>query len=171
MRKAAIIFLLFSLWSCKPDPIPEPIAAQLLAPVNLDNCSTADKINNNESQVSFLWSTALHTDDYELVIRNQSTGILIRKTTLLTSLNQIIPLRYCPDSISPDMLVSVNTASSIAIIDITLIFAIEAISPMIWSYCPCSLSNANFFAITKDGPLSSGFGMKSRIVAEVIWNI
>jgi len=90
MRKAAIIFLLFSLWSCKPDPIPEPIAAQLLAPVNLDNCSTADKINNNESQVSFLWSTALHTDDYELVIRNQSTGILIRKTTLLTSLNQIL---------------------------------------------------------------------------------
>ena len=90
MRKAAIIFLLFSLWSCKPDPIPEPIAAQLLAPVNLDNCSTADKINNNESQVSFLWSTALHTDDYELVIRNQSTGILIRRTTLLTSLNQIL---------------------------------------------------------------------------------
>ena len=90
MRKATVMFLLYSLWSCKPDPIPEPIAAQLLAPENLDNCSTADKINDNESQVSFLWNTALHTDDYELVIRNQSTGILIRRTTLLTSLNQIL---------------------------------------------------------------------------------
>jgi len=90
MRKAVKIFLLFSLWSCKPDPIPEPVAAQLLAPANLDNCTTADKINNNESQVSFLWSIALHTDDYELVIRNQSTGILIRRTTFLNSLNQIL---------------------------------------------------------------------------------
>jgi len=90
MRGLALLFVGFLFWACGPEPIPDPVAAQLVAPRNLDNCTTADKISDIESQVTFQWNSALHTDDYELVIRNQKTGILTRKTTALTSLNQVL---------------------------------------------------------------------------------
>lgn len=80
----------FALCTCGPDPIPDPVAVQLVAPKNLDRCITADKLNDTESQVNFVWNAALYTDDYELVIRNQKTGIVKRKTTVLTSLNQVL---------------------------------------------------------------------------------
>lgn len=80
----------FALCTCGPDPTPDPVAVQLVAPKNLDRCTTADKLNDTESQVNFVWNAALYTDDYELVIRNQKTGIVKRKTTVLTSLNQVL---------------------------------------------------------------------------------
>ncbi len=90
MRKLLLSCLGFLLCTCGPEPIPDPGATSLVAPKNLDSCTTADKLNDSESQVSFVWGTALNTDDYELVIRNQKTGIVTRKTTVLTSLNQVL---------------------------------------------------------------------------------
>ena len=75
MKKWMLFCIGFALYSCGPEPIPDPGIVQLVAPKNLDLCTTADKLNDSESQVKFVWNAALNTDDYELVIRNQRTGI------------------------------------------------------------------------------------------------
>lgn len=90
MKKWMLFCIGFALYSCGPEPIPDPGIVQLVAPKNLDLCTTADKLNDSESQVKFVWNAALNTDDYELVIRNQRTGILKRKITVLTSINQVL---------------------------------------------------------------------------------
>ena len=54
MKKLMLICFGFALCTCGPDPIPDPVAVQLVAPKNLDRCTTADKLNDTESQVNFV---------------------------------------------------------------------------------------------------------------------
>jgi hypothetical protein len=87
-----ILFLLFFFFSCGPDPILEPGPPVLLAPINLNTCNTATRINTVERQVRFQWSTSLNTKSYNLVIQNTLTGeqssintSLLTESVILTS--------------------------------------------------------------------------------------
>ena len=54
--------------------------------MNNDNCNTAIRISDQQSQVNFSWQEALHTDEYELVVRDILTNVDQKKLTLrLTS--------------------------------------------------------------------------------------
>ncbi len=68
-----LIVLIFIL-GCAKEKIPVPEIAQLLAPENNDNCTTAQVIDETQSQVNFQWATALHTDTYILFVENKNTG-------------------------------------------------------------------------------------------------
>ncbi|MDA8993658.1 hypothetical protein N9F74_03505 [Flavobacteriaceae bacterium] len=83
--RSTLILILFVLLGCKPDPIPVPEAVQLVAPANLNACTTADRIDENQRQVEFEWLESLHTDQYELVVQNSATGALSRKSTTFTN--------------------------------------------------------------------------------------
>ena len=78
------LFLLITLilLSCGPDPIPEPEPSSLIAPVNLNECTTAIVLNDFERQVQFEWTMALNTDSYQLVIENSLTNIKYGKQLL-----------------------------------------------------------------------------------------
>ena len=79
------VFLLI-LAACKKEVIPDPEPALLIGPVNNDNCNTAIRISDQQSQVNFSWQEALHTDEYELVVRDILTNVDQKKLTLrLTS--------------------------------------------------------------------------------------
>ncbi|MGA0443659.1 MAG: hypothetical protein ACO3M3_01145, partial [Flavobacteriaceae bacterium] len=58
------ILMFCIVWSCGPDPIPEPEPSLLISPANNDLCTTASKVNDAESQVRFQWTAALHTEIY-----------------------------------------------------------------------------------------------------------
>lgn len=87
------LFLLITLilLSCGPDPIPEPEPSSLIAPVNLNECTTAIVLNDLERQVQFEWTMALNTDSYQLVIENSLTNIKYGKTTSLLKESVILP--------------------------------------------------------------------------------
>lgn len=90
MRKLFLYFLPLLIITCSKPSIPEPEAAVLLAPDNLDSCTTAFSVNSTQSQVSFRWSTALHTDQYTLVVRNIDTNQEVKESTPVTTLNQVL---------------------------------------------------------------------------------
>ena len=73
MRKIVIFFLII-VWGCGPEPIPEPEAVVLIAPENLNICTTASRVNEIERQVRFQWTAALNTESYNLVVQNTFTG-------------------------------------------------------------------------------------------------
>lgn len=79
-RYFCIIFLI--LVACKKEVIPDPEAALLIGPENNDNCNTATVLSDRQSQVSFYWQEALHTDEYELVVRDILTNVDQKKRTL-----------------------------------------------------------------------------------------
>lgn len=54
----------------------------MTGPENNDNCNTAISINDQQSQVNFSWQEALHTDEYELVVRDILTNVDQKKITL-----------------------------------------------------------------------------------------
>ena len=58
---------------CGPDPIPDPEATILLSPENLNNCSSASRVNDSERQVLFQWTKALFAESYELIVKNSVT--------------------------------------------------------------------------------------------------
>lgn len=85
MKRYLCVFLLI-LAACKKEVIPDPEPALLIGPVNNDNCNTAIRISDQQSQVNFSWQEALHTDEYELVVRDILTNVDQKKLTLrLTS--------------------------------------------------------------------------------------
>ena len=81
MKKYFLIFLMLSV-ACKKEAIPDPESAVLLSPENNNNCNTAIRISDLQSQVNFSWEEALHTDEYELVIRDVLTNVDQKKETL-----------------------------------------------------------------------------------------
>lgn len=90
MKKViALIFLLF--WGCGPDPIPDPEAVLLVAPENLNSCTTASRINETERQVRFQWTAALHADNYELIVQNNNTQERFTSNTALLNASLILP--------------------------------------------------------------------------------
>ena len=90
MKKIVIIFLLFFL-GCGPDPIPDPEAVILLAPENLNTCSTATRVNDIEREVSFQWTTGLFAESYELIIQNSLTQESFNLNTSLLNASVILP--------------------------------------------------------------------------------
>lgn len=90
MKKGLVLLAVF-LWNCGPDPIPEPEATVLLSPANLEACTTASRINNQERQVRFQWSAALHTDSYELIVQNTQTLKQFSEETPLLNTSLILP--------------------------------------------------------------------------------
>ncbi|MEK9604409.1 MAG: hypothetical protein VW127_08300 [Flavobacteriaceae bacterium] len=81
MKKYLFVVLSLSL-ACKKEVIPDPEAAVLIAPENNNNCSTAIVISDQQSQVNFSWEEALHTNEYELVVRDILTNMDQKKLTL-----------------------------------------------------------------------------------------
>ena len=74
--------LLLMLVACKKEVIPDPESVLLLAPENNNNCTTAIRVSDQQSQVNFSWQESLHTDEYELVVRNILTNVDQKKLTL-----------------------------------------------------------------------------------------
>ena len=81
MRRYLFIIFLIGI-SCKKESIPDPEASILIGPLNNDNCSSAVRISDQRSQVSFSWQEAIHTDEYELVVRDILTNIDQKKETI-----------------------------------------------------------------------------------------
>jgi hypothetical protein len=85
MKRYLCVFLLIFA-ACKKEVIPDPEPALLIGPENNYNCNTAIRISDQQSQVNFSWHEALHTDEYELVVRDILTNVDQKKLTLrLTS--------------------------------------------------------------------------------------
>ncbi len=86
------ILMVCIVWSCGPDPIPEPEPSLLISPTNGDLCTTASKVNDAERQVRFQWTAALNTEIYELIVQNTQTGQQYSKQSSLLSESLILPM-------------------------------------------------------------------------------
>jgi hypothetical protein len=83
MRLCIYFLSLILIWSCGSEPIPEPQATVLIAPADLNECTTALVLSETERQVKFQWTLALNTDSYELVVVNTLTNARYGKTSAL----------------------------------------------------------------------------------------
>ena len=90
MKKVFLLMILIVL-GCGPDPIPAPESVFLIAPDNLESCTTASRVNDLERQVRFQWTAALNTDQYELIVENTLTNQQFRSTTSLLNATVILP--------------------------------------------------------------------------------
>ncbi len=90
MKKLVALFFIF-LFSCGPDPIPDPQAVFLLAPENFNNCTSASRINNIEREVTFRWTAALFSESYELNVQNTITQEIFISSTALLNTSLILP--------------------------------------------------------------------------------
>jgi hypothetical protein len=90
MKKFIIFFMVF-FCGCGPDPIPDPEAAILLSPENLNNCSSASRVNDSERQVRFQWTKALFAERYELIVKNSVTQESFYINTTLLNESLILP--------------------------------------------------------------------------------
>lgn len=90
MKIQAYLLAFLFLYACGKEVIPDPEAVSLLSPSNLESCTTAFEIDTDRSQVSFRWSASLHSDTYELVVRNISSGQEYKEFTSTTTLNQVL---------------------------------------------------------------------------------
>lgn len=82
---------MISFCGCGPDPIPDPEAAILLSPENLNNCSSASRVNDSERQVLFQWTKALFAESYELIVKNSVTQESFNINTTLFNESLILP--------------------------------------------------------------------------------
>ncbi len=82
--------LLLMLVACKKEVIPDPEPALLFGPENNNNCTTAIRLSDQQSQVKFSWQESLHTDEYELVVRDILTSVDQKKQTLRLSSSIIL---------------------------------------------------------------------------------
>ena len=89
--KKVFLFMILIYISCGPDPIPDPESVNLVAPNNLESCTTASRVNDLERQVRFQWTAALNTDQYELIIENTVTNQQFRSSTYLLNVSVILP--------------------------------------------------------------------------------
>ena len=89
--KKVVLFMILIVLGCSPDPIPDPESVFLVAPDNLESCTTASRVNDLERQVRFQWTASLHTDQYELIIENVLTNQQFRSSTFLLNASVILP--------------------------------------------------------------------------------
>ena len=87
-RYLYILFLILA--ACKKEVIPDPQATLLLGPENNNNCNTAIQVSDQQSQVNFSWQEALHTDEYELVVRDILNNVDQKKETLRLSSSVVL---------------------------------------------------------------------------------
>ena len=95
--KKIILFLnaVFLLLCCNKEqsapPIPQnPTAAKLVFPYQDYLCNVGTNITPTESTVLFEWEESEHTDSYELVLKNVTTGIFTSYTTADTKMPVVI---------------------------------------------------------------------------------
>jgi len=91
MRSNFLAIIFVFLWGCGSEPIPEPEPTQLIAPANLNECTTESVLNELERQVRFEWTIALNTDSYELVVENALTNKKYGKSSSLLTESLILP--------------------------------------------------------------------------------
>ena len=90
MKKLAL-FVILLMGSCGPDPILDPEGANLVAPENLNSCTTASRISSTESQVDFQWNAALYADSYEVIVNNRITKEQFNLSTNLLKGSLVLP--------------------------------------------------------------------------------
>ena len=88
--KRVILLIIFILFQCSKDQILDPDAVILIFPMNHNNCSSSIIIDESRSQVDFSWSEALNTDQYEIVIENQSNKLQTKKISLKNNTSIIL---------------------------------------------------------------------------------
>ena len=88
--KRFILLITFILIQCSKDQILEPDPVFLISPNNQDNCSSSIIIDEINSQVDFSWSKSLNTDQYEIVVENQSNNLQLKKISLENSTSLIL---------------------------------------------------------------------------------
>ena len=76
--------------TCKKEVIPDPEPALLIGPENNNNCTTAIRLSDQQSQVNFTWQESPHTDEYELVVRDILTNVDQKKQTLRFSSSMVL---------------------------------------------------------------------------------
>lgn len=115
MKQKLLLVLLLGVIRCSPPSIPDPESAMLIAPENLDSCTTAFSLNGNQSQVTFRWGQALHADAYELIVTNSLTGQQTKEQTALQTINLVLdkgyPYAWKVLSLSDASLVETSSAS------------------------------------------------------------
>jgi hypothetical protein len=85
--KRILIFLLLSV-SCNKnssDLPPVPGKATLVFPAKNSACTTGNSVTDSSSSVTFTWNTPLHTESYELTVKNLLTRVT---TTKVITTNQ-----------------------------------------------------------------------------------
>ena len=93
MKKVFLITILIVL-GCVPEPTPDPGTVNLVAPNDLESCTTASRVNDLERQVRFQWTAALNADQYELIIENTLTNQQFRSSTYLLNISVILPAGF-----------------------------------------------------------------------------
>jgi hypothetical protein len=88
--KKFILLIIFILFQCSKDQILDPDAVFLIFPTNQNNCSSSTIIDESRSQVDFSWSEALNTDQYEIVIENQSNKLQTKIISLKNNTSIIL---------------------------------------------------------------------------------
>ena len=88
--KRFILLIIFILFQCSKDQILDPDEVILIFPTNHNNCSSSIIIDESRSQVDFTWSEALNTDQYEIVIKNQSNKLQTKKISLKNNTSIIL---------------------------------------------------------------------------------
>ena len=88
--KRFILLIIFILFQCSKDQILDPDEVILIFPTNHNNCSSSIIIDESRSQVDFTWSEALNTDQYEIVIENQSNKLQTKKISLKNNTSIIL---------------------------------------------------------------------------------
>ena len=84
------LLIIFILFQCSKDEILEPDSVFLISPTNQDRCSSSTILDESKSQVDFSWSESLNTDQYEIIIENQSNNLQIKKTSLKNNISLIL---------------------------------------------------------------------------------
>ena len=88
--KRFIVIITFILFQCSKDQTLEPDSVFLISPINQDNCSSSTIIDESKSQVDFSWSQSLNTDQYEIVVENQSNNLQLKKISLENNTSLIL---------------------------------------------------------------------------------
>jgi len=84
------LLIIFILFQCSKDKILEPNSVFLISPTNQDNCSSSTILDESKSQVDFSWSDSLNTDQYEIIVENQSNNLQKKKTSLKNNISLIL---------------------------------------------------------------------------------
>lgn len=109
-----LTLMLMFCWSCSKPSIPQPQAATLITPQNNNACLPlfTDELTG---VINFSWETALNTDSYEVVIRNNVSRTEQKKAVDLTSTTLILErgFPYTWWVISSSQISSVETKSEV----------------------------------------------------------
>lgn len=85
-------------------PIQNPESVTLVFPFQDSECEEGTDITDDESNVTFEWQKADHTDSYELIVKNLNTSVQEKYTTtqenLAVRLKRGVPYEWYVSSIS-----------------------------------------------------------------------